>query len=131
MPEVILKNLPFLLMGLRLTVEIALLSIIGGSVLGVLVGIVRYLRLPVLAQVGDIYIIFVRGTPLLVVLFICYFGFPAILGYQASAYYAAVLGFILFIAAYLAADVRAGPRTGRPGLVGGRGPPRAARAAEE
>ena len=117
MPEVILKNLPFLLMGLRLTAEIAFVSIIGGTVLGVLVGVVRYLRVPVLAQVADIYIIFVRGTPLLVVLFICYFGFPTLLGYQASAYYAAVLGFILFIAAYLAEDIRAGLRTVRPGLV--------------
>src|ERR1044071_6643230 len=131
MPEVILKNLPFLLMGLRLTAEIALLSIIGGTLLGVVVGIVRYLRVPVLARLAASYIVFVRGTPLLVVWFICYFGFPALLGYRASAYYATVLGFILFIAAYLAADVRAGPRTGRPGLVGGRGPPRAARAAEE
>src|SRR5215831_1427515 len=117
MPEVILKNLPFLLMGLRLTAEIAFVSIIGGTVFGVLVGVVRYFRVPVLAQVADIYIIFVRGTPLLVVLFICYFGFPTLLGYQASAYYAAVLGFILFIAAYLAEDLRAGLRSVRPGLI--------------
>jgi ABC-type amino acid transport system permease subunit len=58
-----------------------------------------------------------RGTPLLVVLFICYFGLPALLGYQTSAYGAAVLGFILFIAAYLAEDVRTGLRSVRPGLV--------------
>src|SRR5262245_16059001 len=74
MPDVIIKNLPFLLAGLRLTAEISVLSIIGGSVLGVAIGIVRYARTPVLAQLFDVYVEFVRGTPLLVVLFICYFG---------------------------------------------------------
>jgi His/Glu/Gln/Arg/opine family amino acid ABC transporter permease subunit len=117
MPDTIVKNLPFLLAGLRLTVEISLLSIIGGSVLGLVVGVVRYVRVPVLAQIFDAYIVFVRGTPLLVVLFICYFGLPALLGYQTSAYSAAIVGFILFIAAYLAEDIRTGLRSVRASLV--------------
>ena len=61
--------------------------------------------------------LFMRGTPLLVVLFICYFGLPALLGYKTSAYGAAVVGFILFIAAYLAEDIRTGLRSVPPGLV--------------
>jgi His/Glu/Gln/Arg/opine family amino acid ABC transporter permease subunit len=117
MPEVILKNLPFLLAGLRLTAEIALISIIGGTVLGLVVGLVRYLRVPVLAQLCALYIGFIRGTPLLVVLFICYFGLPAVLAYKTTAYWAAVVGFILFIAAYLAEDIRTGLRSVRPALV--------------
>jgi His/Glu/Gln/Arg/opine family amino acid ABC transporter permease subunit len=117
MPEVILKNLPFLLAGLRLTAEIALLSIIGGTVLGLIVGVVRYLRVPVLAQLCAVYIGFIRGTPLLVVLFICYFGLPAVLAYKTTAYWAVVVGFILFIAAYLAEDIRTGLRSVRPALV--------------
>ena len=117
MPDIIVKNLPFLLAGLRLTAEISLLSIIGGSVLGLVVGVVRYVRTPVLAQIFDAYIVFVRGTPLLVVLFICYFGLPALLGYQTSAYSAAIVGFILFIAAYLAEDIRTGLRSVRASLV--------------
>jgi His/Glu/Gln/Arg/opine family amino acid ABC transporter permease subunit len=117
MPEVILKNLPFLLAGLRLTAEIALLSIAGGTALGLVLGIVRYLRVPVLTQIVQAYIVFVRGTPLLVVLFICYFGLPALLAYKTSAYWAAALGFVLFIAAYLAEDIRTGLRTVRPGVI--------------
>jgi His/Glu/Gln/Arg/opine family amino acid ABC transporter permease subunit len=117
MPDVILKNLPFLLSGLRLTVEIAFWSILGGTILGLVIGIVRYLRTPVLAQLFAVYVGFVRGTPLLVMVFICYFGLPALLAYQTSAYAAAVVGFILFIAAYLAEDIRAGLRSVRPGLV--------------
>jgi His/Glu/Gln/Arg/opine family amino acid ABC transporter permease subunit len=117
MPEVILKNLPFLLTGLRLTVEIALLSIIGGTLLGLAIGILRYLRVPLVAQSLDLYVVFMRGTPLLVVLFICYFGLPALFGYKTSAYWAAVGGFVLFIGAYLAEDIRAGLRSVSPGLV--------------
>lgn len=117
MPEVILKNLPFLLAGLRLTAEIALWSILGGTILGLVVGVVRHLRVPVLAQLFALYVGFVRGTPLLVMLFICYFGLPALLGYKTGAYGAAVLGFILFIAAYLAEDIRTGLRSVRPALV--------------
>jgi His/Glu/Gln/Arg/opine family amino acid ABC transporter permease subunit len=117
MPDVILKNLPFLLTGLRLTVEIAFWSILGGTILGLAIGIVRYLRTPVLAQLFALYVGFVRGTPLLVMVFICYFGLPALLAYKTSAYAAAIVGFILFIAAYLAEDIRAGLRSVRPGLV--------------
>jgi len=117
MPEVILKNLPFLLAGLRVTVEIALLSIAGGTLLGLAIGVLRYLRVPLIAQSLDLYVVFIRGTPLLVVLFICYFGLPALFGYKTSAYWAAVGGFILFIGAYLAEDIRAGLRSVSPGLV--------------
>jgi His/Glu/Gln/Arg/opine family amino acid ABC transporter permease subunit len=117
MPEVILKNLPFLLSGLRLTAEIALWSILGGTILGLTIGVVRYLRVPVLAQLFAVYVGFVRGTPLLVMVFICYFGLPALLAYKTSAYAAAIVGFILFIAAYLAEDIRTGLRSVRPALV--------------
>ena len=117
MPEVIFKNLPFLLTGLRLTAEIALLSIAGGTVLGLAIGVLRYLRIPLIARSLDLYVVFMRGTPLLVVLFICYFGLPALFGYKTSAYWAAVGGFVLFIGAYLAEDIRAGLRSVSPGLV--------------
>jgi His/Glu/Gln/Arg/opine family amino acid ABC transporter permease subunit len=117
MPDVILKNLPFLLSGLRLTAEIALWSILGGTILGLAIGVVRYLRVPVLAQLCAVYVGFVRGTPLLVMVFICYFGLPALLAYKTSAYAAAIVGFILFIAAYLAEDIRTGLRSVRPALV--------------
>jgi His/Glu/Gln/Arg/opine family amino acid ABC transporter permease subunit len=117
MPDVILKNLPFLLSGLRLTAEIAFWSILGGTILGLAIGVVRYLRVPVLAQIFAVYVGFVRGTPLLVMVFICYFGLPALLAYKTSAYAAAIVGFILFIAAYLAEDIRAGLRSVRPGLM--------------
>jgi His/Glu/Gln/Arg/opine family amino acid ABC transporter permease subunit len=117
MPEVILKNLPFLLAGLRVTAEIAALSIIGGTLLGLVIGLLRYLRVPLLAPALDLYVGFIRGTPLLMVLFICYFALPALLGFKTTAYAAAVGGFILFIGAYLAEDIRTGLRSVSPTLT--------------
>jgi len=117
MLDVIAKNLPFLLTGLRLTCEIAALSIIGGTLLGLAIGIFRYIRIRLIAQSLDLYVAFIRGTPLLVVLFICYFALPALFGYKTSAYWAAVGGFVLFIGAYLAEDIRTGLRSVSPGLV--------------
>jgi His/Glu/Gln/Arg/opine family amino acid ABC transporter permease subunit len=108
MPDVILRNLPFLLDCLGVTIELALVSAAGGTILGLVVALVRYLRVPILAAVFRIYIELVRGTPLLVVLFIGYFAIPALLGYRATAFGAACLGFILFAGAYIGEDIRAG-----------------------
>jgi len=115
--QIVIDNLPFLLAGLRATGEMALLTIIGGTILGLVIGVIRYVRWPVLNQLAALYIEFIRGTPLLVVLFICYFVLPAMFGYHTSAYRAAILGFILFIAAYLAEDFRSGLRAVRPQTV--------------
>ena len=108
MPDLILRNLPFLLDCLGVTVELALVSAAGGTILGLVVALVRYLRVPILAAVFRSYIELVRGTPLLVVLFISYFAIPALLGYRATAFGAACVGFILFIGAYIGEDIRAG-----------------------
>lgn len=117
MPDVILKNLPFLLQGLWLTVTLSIWSIVLGTALGLVVGTVRFVRLPVLNAAALVYVEFIRGTPLLVVLFITYFALPALLGYHTTAYRAAVLGFVLFIGAYLAEDFRSGLRAVRPTLI--------------
>jgi His/Glu/Gln/Arg/opine family amino acid ABC transporter permease subunit len=108
MPEVILRNGPFLLHGLALTAGLAVLAAAGGTALGVAVAALRHARVKVIAPMLAGYVEVVRGTPLLVVLFICYFALPALLGYKATAFGAAALGFILFTGAYVAEDIRGG-----------------------
>lgn len=117
MPDVIPQNLPFLMQGLATTLRIAGLTAAGGTLLGLAVGIAVYLRVAFLAALLRVYIEFVRGTPLLVMLFICYFAFPALLGYRTTAEQATILGFILFIGAYIAEDVQSGLRSIKPGLL--------------
>jgi His/Glu/Gln/Arg/opine family amino acid ABC transporter permease subunit len=117
MPEVVLKNIAFLAQGLTVTVELALLTMVGGTVIGLVVGVVRFLKVPLLGAASAIYVEFIRGTPLLVMLFIAYFAFPALLHYRTTAFAAALVGFVLFIGAYLAEDVRAGLRSVSQGQI--------------
>jgi His/Glu/Gln/Arg/opine family amino acid ABC transporter permease subunit len=117
MPDVILKNLPFLLHGLWVTLELSVFSIVLGTVVGLTVGVIRFVRAPVLNTICLLYIELIRGTPLLVVLFITYFAFPALFGYRTTEYRAAIFGFVLFIGAYLAEDFRSGLRSVRPTLI--------------
>lgn len=117
MPDVIIQNLPYLLRGLWTTIDLSLWTILGGTVLGLVLGTIRFVRIPVLGTLCMLFVEFIRGTPLLVVLLITYFALPALLGYHTTAYKAALLGFILFIGAYLAEDFRSGLRSVRPSLI--------------
>jgi len=116
-PHVIMANLPFLLRGLRVTLLTAALVILGGSLLGIAVGILRTGAFRVGRWAAAAYIELIRGTPLLVVLFVVYFALPPVLRYKFSAYQAAVIGFILFIGAYIAEDYRSGLAAVPPGHV--------------
>ena len=55
MPDVILRNLPFLLDCLGVTVELALVSAAGGTILGLVVALVRYLRVPICRCLPHLY----------------------------------------------------------------------------
>jgi His/Glu/Gln/Arg/opine family amino acid ABC transporter permease subunit len=117
MPEVIIKNLPFMLQGLLTSLQISAMVAVGGTLVGLVVAIVLYSRVPLLSLIARIYVEFIRGTPLLVVLFIAFFGLPALFGYQTTAYKATIVAFILFIGAYLAEDIRGGLLTVKPTLI--------------
>ena len=117
MPEVVIKNLPFMLQGLLTSLQISAMVAVGGTLVGLIVAIVLYSRVPLLSLIARIYVEFIRGTPLLVVLFIAFFGLPALFGYQTTAYKATIVAFILFIGAYLAEDIRGGLLTVKPTLT--------------
>ncbi len=109
--SVLARNLPYLAGAFALTLETAALVIVGGTVAGVLLGLARSTRGRALSGAVALYIGLIRGTPLLVVLFVVYFTVPSLTGHRFTAYEAAVIGFIAFIAAYIAEDVRSGIRS--------------------
>ena len=96
-----IRSLPFILSGLRYTVLIALASMTIGMVLGLIVALARMSKRPVLTVPARLYISFMRGTPVLVVLFVLYFGLPT-LGVDLPAVWAATLGFGVNSAGYIA-----------------------------
>lgn len=109
--------LPTLIEGVKITILATVLGYALAVVLGLGLALLRRTRHRWLARITGFVIEFIRGTPLLVVLFITYFALPALFGYHTTAYRAAVLGFVLFIGAYLAEDFRSGLRAVRPTLI--------------
>ncbi len=111
--QVILDALPFLLQGAVVTVQLTAVSIFFGLIGGSLLGILRLSPSPFLRGAAKAYIEFFRGTPLLVQLFMVYFGIPGLvrsmgLQFTFDQFTAAVLALSLNSAAYLAETVRGG-----------------------
>ncbi|WP_077624328.1 amino acid ABC transporter permease [Sediminibacillus massiliensis] len=99
--ELALENLPFILGGLPMTVAVSFAGMALGLVLGLFLALGRGSDKKLLRWPSRVYISFMRGTPILVFLFILYFGLPVV-GIEMTAYVAAVLGFGLNSAAYIA-----------------------------
>ncbi|WP_062439539.1 amino acid ABC transporter permease [Thalassobacillus devorans] len=94
-------NLPFVLSGVPLTLLVAILGMLLGLLIGLFLALARRSDKRVLRWPARMYISFMRGTPILVFLFILYFGLPVV-GVELTATMAAVLGFGLNSAAYIA-----------------------------
>jgi His/Glu/Gln/Arg/opine family amino acid ABC transporter permease subunit len=115
--DIIWQNLPYLALGLRVTLVTTVLVMVGGCGLGALLALARMSGWPGLKQAAILYIELIRGMPLLVVLFLVYFGVPPLTGVHLAAWPAAVIGFIAFIGPYIAEDLRAGLEAVPPGLA--------------
>lgn len=109
-----LSIIPKLLQGLRVTVEITLLGFAIAAVLGLAVAIVRRIRVPVVARLFDFYVLFIRGTPLLVQAYTAFFVLPD-LGIRFSALTTGIVIMGVNYSAYCAEVYRAGIEDVPPG----------------
>lgn len=91
--------------GLVMSLALILPSAIGGVLIGTSAGALRVFGTPWVRRLGDGYAALFRGTPLVVQLFVLYFGLPN-LGLYLSPYLAAVIGFMLCSGAYQSEYVR-------------------------
>jgi cystine transport system permease protein len=98
--------LPMLKAGVAFTVPLTILSFIGGVSLGFVTALIRLYGPKWLAAAAHFYVWLIRGTPLLVQLFIIFYGLPK-LGIVLDAFPAALIGFILCIGAYTSETIRA------------------------
>ena len=90
-----------LLLALRWTVGLSLIAFAAGSVLGLLLLTLRLSHLPGGERVVALYVQLFQGTPLLMQLFLAYFGL-ALVGINVSAWTAAGLALTLYTSAFLA-----------------------------
>ena len=91
--------------GLTMTIPLTLVSFTLAMVLAVAVALVQYAKVPVLSQLARFYIWVIRGTPLLVQLFIIFYGLPSV-GIMLDAFPAAVIAFAFNEGAYCAETMR-------------------------
>ncbi|WP_181297329.1 cystine ABC transporter permease [Pseudomonas sp. Q2-TVG4-2] len=104
--QLALDSLPFLLKGAWWTVVLSLGGMFFGLLLGFGLALLRLYGYRPLQWLARIYVSFFRGTPLLVQLFMIYYGLPQ-LGIQLDPLPAALIGFSLNMAAYTAEILRA------------------------
>lgn len=97
---------PLLAAGIKFTVPLTILSFLIGVAIAFTVAIVRVLEIKPLDGIARLYVWIVRGTPLLVQLFIIFYGLPSI-GITLNAFVSAVIGFSLSVGAYSSEIIRA------------------------
>ncbi|MBN3939403.1 MAG: ABC transporter permease subunit [Nostoc sp.] len=118
--NVVLQAFPSLLQGALITLQLTILSVVFGLIGGSLIGIVRLSHIAPVRWLARAYVDFFRGTPLLVQIFMIYFGLPAILQelgltFSFDRLSAGVIALSLNSAAYIAEVVRAGIQSIEPG----------------
>jgi L-cystine transport system permease protein len=97
---------PLLKAGVMFTVPLTIISFFLGMIVAFAVAIIRFLSIKVLDRIVKFYVWIIRGTPLLVQLFIIFYGLPSI-GITLSALVTAIIGFTLSVGAYGSETIRA------------------------
>jgi polar amino acid transport system permease protein len=97
--------LPALWVGVKITVQLIIIAAPFGLLLGIAVAVGRHYGGLALSSLCKIFVYFIKGCPLLLLLFILYFGLPSI-GITFTAFTAAVIGFIGCNAAYSSEYIR-------------------------
>lgn len=99
------RIMPALNRGLWVSIQLIIPSAILGLLGGILLGALRVFGAPWLRRLGNAYTTLMRGVPLVIQLFILYYGLPK-LGLYLDGFTAAVIGFILCSAAYHSEYIR-------------------------
>lgn len=107
--EYMLGLVPVLLSYLPLTLQLAGIGMVLALILACLFAVVRVLAIPVLNQLTIVFISFFRGTPLLVQLFLFYYGLPQLVSALTviDGITATIMGLTMHFSAYMAESIRA------------------------
>ena len=103
----LIESFPKLLIpGLTVTIPLTVLSFSIGLVIALITALVQIAKIPVLRRLARFYIWIIRCTPMIVQLFVVYFGLPNI-GIRLASFPAAVLVFSVSVGAYCSETIRA------------------------
>ncbi|MEQ8154123.1 MAG: amino acid ABC transporter permease [Clostridiaceae bacterium] len=105
--SVIFDKLDLFAKGALITLEVSAISLFFATILGIIFALFRLSNLKVLSFISGVYVWIMRGTPLVVQLFILYFGLPQI-GIELTPMAAGILGLSVNTGAYISEIIRSG-----------------------
>jgi glutamate/aspartate transport system permease protein len=109
--DAVFTNLPYLLGGFLINVQLAAFALAGGLFLGALVGLGRISKRPWVYHPVTVYVNFLRNIPLILVIFWVYFVMPIFTGRSMDPFISAAVSFVVFEATYFGEIFRAGFQT--------------------
>ena len=106
--NVITNNLPLLLYGALMTIKITAVAVSCGFIIGLIVSLARMSNFVIIRLIAKCYVDVIRGTPMLVQIFMIYFALPQIIGTRIDPYVAACAACSINSGAYVSEIFRAG-----------------------
>lgn len=118
--QFLIESFPAIISRLPVTVGIAVGSLVLSLLIGVITALIKIYRVPVLSVISSIYISFIRGTPLLVQIYLVFYGIPKVIYFLQIEYgwllaadvnsispeFYALLAFSINLGAYLSETIR-------------------------
>ncbi|WNC13454.1 amino acid ABC transporter permease [Brevibacillus brevis] len=98
--EELFRTLPLFMKPLLLTFQLTIASVVAGTVIGLLVALLKVSKLPGGSFLANLYITVIRGTPLIVQIFVLYFGFYKVI--DLGQFWSAALALAVHSGAYIA-----------------------------
>lgn len=114
--EILVTKFPAFMEGVEITLQLAFFTVLLGSLLGLVVAICRRTRLAPLRGLMNIYVAFIRGTPLLVQVLLVVYGLPQ-LGVKLPRMTLCIIALVINSGAYMAELIRAGLQSVEKGQV--------------
>ena len=107
--QYIIELMPILFKYLGVTMEMALWGFLFALILSLTLALIRVFKIPFVQHLAALFISFFRGTPLLVQLFLLYYGLPQFMPIfiGMDAFTASIIGLSLHFSAYMAESIRA------------------------
>jgi glutamate/aspartate transport system permease protein len=115
--QILWINAPFLCNGMLLTLQLTILAVAGGLLLGTVLAMLRLSPIKPLSWMVEGYVNFLRSMPLILVIFWFYTLAPKIIGRPVSSFYSVLFAFVMFEAAYYSEIIRAGISSVRRGQI--------------
>jgi polar amino acid transport system permease protein len=117
LPSVVVRNIPFLLVGFKISLYVSLVCLVSSSLVGLVTSVALLARIRVLRLVGGFYIDLFRTTPLLIQLVWFYYALPILIGHSMTSFQAGILGLTLYQGSYMAEVFRGGIMSVKQGHV--------------